>query len=90
MTYFSLFASGFLIKHVLQFGHRETRDFMTGDLAAADIDRDGWVDLYIPRGDRSTGLLLHNLGNGQFADEAADWNLLVAGRQKGSTIEIAL
>lgn len=66
-------------RFVLSSDHLDGRDMMTGGLAAADIDGDGWVDLYIPRGDRLPGLLLKNMGDGTFRDAAAKWNLLVSG-----------
>ncbi|MDT8448907.1 MAG: CRTAC1 family protein [Wenzhouxiangellaceae bacterium] len=47
-------------------------DMMSGGLAAADVDRDGWVDLYIPRGDARPGLLLINLGDGRFREADPD------------------
>lgn len=65
-------------QHRLMFGPIDTRDFWTGGLAAADIDNDGWVDLYIPRGDQFTGLLLRNLGDGQFSDVSQNWNLNIS------------
>lgn len=64
--------------HVLQFGHLETRDFWTGGMAAADIDGDGWVDLYLPRGDALPGLLMRNLGDGQFANVTSQWQIQVS------------
>lgn len=54
------------------------RDIMSGGLAAADIDQDGWVDLYIPRGDARPGLLLLNLGDGRFRDVAEEWRIQVS------------
>jgi hypothetical protein len=65
-------------QHRLMFGPIDTRDFWTGGLAAADIDNDGWVDLYIPRGDQFAGLLLRNLGNGQFSEVSQSWNIVVS------------
>ncbi|GAB4200024.1 MAG: hypothetical protein Tsb002_35970 [Wenzhouxiangellaceae bacterium] len=64
-------------QHFLEFGPFSTPDYMTGGLAAADIDNDGWVDLYIPQGDLFNGRLLRNLGNGQFTDVASAWTLEV-------------
>lgn len=65
--------------HHLASGHIDSRDFMTGGLAAADIDGDGLVDLYVPRGDVLPGRLLRNLGDGHFADVSQQWGLVVAG-----------
>lgn len=64
--------------HSLIFGPIDTRDFWTGGLAAADIDQDGFVDVYVTRGDQFAGRLLRNLGNGQFEDVANEWNLVVS------------
>jgi len=50
------------------------RDLMGGGLAAADIDDDGLVDLYIPRGDFLPGLLLQNRGEG-FEPVGQRWRL---------------
>lgn len=63
--------------HGLVHGPIDVRDFVTGGLAAADIDGDQWVDLYVTRGDAAAGLLLRNLGDGRFVDVAADWQLLI-------------
>lgn len=40
---------------------------LMGGAAAGDYDGDGWVDLFVTRGD-STDILYRNLGNGQFQD----------------------
>ena len=40
---------------------------MSGGAATADVDSDGWPDLYVTRID-DTDLLFRNLGNGQFSN----------------------
>jgi hypothetical protein len=47
-----------------------TRD-TSGGAAAGDYDRDGWLDLYVVRGDIGANLLFHNRGDGTFAEVAA-------------------
>lgn len=44
---------------------------MGGGVAAGDYDGDGWVDLYVIRGDIGPNLLLHNRGNGTFEEVGA-------------------
>jgi len=51
------------------------RDLMSGGLAAADVNRDGRVDLFIPRGDFLSPMLLLNRGDGRFEDATERWNL---------------
>jgi hypothetical protein len=46
------------------------RHRMTGGAAAADFDRDGWVDLYVTRRD-DFDLLFRNMGDGTFQDVTA-------------------
>lgn len=43
-----------------------------GGVATGDYDRDGWVDLYVVRGDVEPNLLFRNRGDGTF-EEVAAW-----------------
>lgn len=44
---------------------------IAGGAAAGDYDRDGWVDLYVVRGDVGPNLLFRNLGDVSFEELAA-------------------
>ncbi len=44
---------------------------MGGGIAAADIDQDGDIDLYLVGGDGSTNMLFRNDGNNQYTDVSA-------------------
>ncbi len=44
---------------------------MSGGVAAGDYDRDGWIDLYVVRGDVAPNLLFRNRGDGTF-DEVGE------------------
>lgn len=48
---------------------------MGGGIAAADVDQDGYIDLYLVGGDGSPNMLFHNDGNNQFSDISALSNL---------------
>ncbi len=41
---------------------------MSGGVAAGDYDRDGWIDLYVVRGDVGPNLLFRNRGDGTFEE----------------------
>ncbi len=43
---------------------------IAGGVAAGDYDRDGWVDLYVTRGDVGPNLLFRNRGDGSFEEVA--------------------
>ncbi len=45
---------------------------MAGGAAAGDYDNDGWVDLYVIRGDIGPNLLFRNLGDGTFEEVGAE------------------
>lgn len=62
----------------LEFGPLSMPDYMSGGLAAGDVDGDGFVDVYIPRGDFLPARLLINEGDGTFVDQAGAWGLGVA------------
>ena len=53
------------------------REIIAGGVAAGDYDNDGWVDLYVVRGDIGPNLLFRNLGDGRFEEvgQAAGVNL---------------
>jgi len=48
-----------------------------GGVAAGDYDRDGWVDLFVVRGQHGAGKLYRNRGNGTFVDVAAAAGVVV-------------
>jgi hypothetical protein len=52
---------------------------MGGGVAAGDYDGDGWVDLYVIRGDIGPNLLLHNKGDGTFEEVGAAAGLTLRG-----------
>ena len=56
----------------------DTRDFMTGGLAAADVNGNGLIDLYIPQGNVLDGRLLINQGDGTFIDGSEEWGIQVS------------
>jgi len=53
--------------------------FMAGGVAAGDYDGDGWVDLYVLRGELGANVLLRNRGDGTFEDRAAAAGVDVSG-----------
>jgi len=63
--------AGFTHTHNFNDPHMTTRHMPLAGCAAADFDRDGWVDVYVIRGSTGPNLLYRNLGNGQFVDVAA-------------------
>jgi len=50
-----------------------------GGVAAGDVDGDGWVDLYVARGDLGANLLWRNRGDGTFEERAAAAGVAIAG-----------
>lgn len=54
-------------------------NFMGGGVAAGDYDKDGWVDLYVVKGNSGSNLLLRNQGDGTFEDVAAAAGVAIAG-----------
>jgi len=60
------------------FGPEGMADLMSGGLAAADIDGDGWVDLYLPQSSLLPGRLLLNQRDGSFIDVSQAWDLVVS------------
>lgn len=67
-----------------QSGLTVTRGFVTQGVAAADVNRDGWVDLFVTTitlrnkklpVPRATNLLFLNLGNGKFRDATKEYGL---------------
>ena len=63
-----LSADGVAIEHGFVDGpHTELRN-MSGGAAAGDYDGDGWLDLYVVRGNIGPNLLYRNRGDGTFAE----------------------
>src|SRR5262245_5639049 len=59
-------------------GFREPSE-NAGGVAAGDYDGDGWVDLYVVRGDIGPNLLFRNRGDGTFAEVGAAAGLALTG-----------
>ncbi len=55
----------------------------SGGVGAGDYNNDGWVDLYAIGGDDRPNLLLKNLGDGTFIDEASQVGLDLYGKGSG-------
>lgn len=55
----------------------------SGGVGAGDYNNDGWVDLYAIGGDGRTSLLLKNLRDGSFVDEASQVGLDLIGKGSG-------
>jgi len=52
---------------------------LAGGVAAGDYDGDGWVDLYVVRGDIGPNLLFHNRGDGTFEEVGAAAGVALTG-----------
>lgn len=52
---------------------------ISGGVAAGDVDGDGWVDLYVERGDIGPNLLFRNRGDGTFEEVGAAAGVAVTG-----------
>src|SRR5262249_40240600 len=59
-------------------GFREPSE-NAGGVAAGDYDGDGWVDLYVVRGDIGPNLLFRNLGDGTFEEVGAAAGVALSG-----------
>ncbi len=57
---------------------------LAAGLAAADFDRDGDVDLFVPNGPGAPDQLYVNDGSGHFTEQAAAFNLDVDGNHRGA------
>lgn len=55
----------------------------SGGVGAGDYNNDGWVDLYAIGGDGRPNLLLRNLGDGSFSDEASQKGVDLIGKGSG-------
>ena len=59
--------------------------WIAGGVAAGDYDGDGWVDLYVVRGDIGPNLLFHNGGDGTFEEVGARSGVALRGNGSGPT-----
>src|SRR5947207_11215941 len=59
--------------------------WVAGGVAAGDYDGDGWVDLYVVRGDIGPNLLFHNRGDGTFEEVGARAGVALVGKGSGPT-----
>jgi len=55
------------------------RQIIAGGVAAGDYDRDGWVDLYLVRGDIGANLLYRNKGDGTFEEVGTTAGVALSG-----------
>ena len=74
--------AGFNYSHAInspiKSNHESRQLLFSGGVAVGDYDRDGWVDLYVVRGDIGPNLLFRNLGNGSFEEVSANAGLASA------------
>lgn len=56
---------------------------VAGGVAAGDYDGDGWVDLYVVRGDIGPNLLFHNRGDGTFEEVGQQAGVAIIGQSAG-------
>ena len=73
-------AAGFAYQH----GYVEGTEILApeaevGGVAAGDYDRDGWIDLYVVRGDIGPNLLFRNRGDGTFEEVGAAAGVALTG-----------
>lgn len=66
------------IKSPIKSNHESRQLLFSGGVAAGDYDNDGWVDLYVVRGDIGPNLLFRNLGNGTFEEVSVNAGLSTA------------
>ena len=70
------------------YGGATTKRFileMTGNgVALIDYDNDGRLDIFLPNGAQSPGVLYRNLGTGKFADVTRETGLLTSGWTQGA------
>src|SRR2546428_3675382 len=59
--------------------------WIAGGVAAGDYDGDGWIDLYVVRGDIGPNLLFHNRGDGTFEEVGARAGVALVGKGSGPT-----
>lgn len=62
------------------------RQVIAGGVAAGDYDRDGWVDLYLVRGDIGPNLLYRNKGDGTFEEVGATAGVALNGARSSGPI----
>ena len=64
-------AAGFNYSHGFVGGSSSEAKIYAGGVACGDYDKDGWVDLFVVRGDIGPNLLFRNLGDGTFQEVGA-------------------
>jgi hypothetical protein len=64
-------AAGFNYSHGVNGGLNSDARYHCGGVAAGDYDNDGWVDLYVVRGNVGANLLFRNKGDGTFQEVGA-------------------
>jgi len=67
--------AGLAIEHGYRDGITSEPRGISGGAAAADVNGDGWVDIYAVQGDLGSGLLYLNRGDGTFVEAGAAWGL---------------
>ena len=74
-------SAGVNVQHALAGGRFNMPTTMAAGVAAADFDRDGWVDIYVVTGDTRANALFRNNGGGTYTDVAASARVELTGRK---------
>ena len=74
------YAHGYTVPLMDELGSYDDRRAVAGGVAAGDYDRDGWVDLFVVRGDIGPNLLFRNRGDGTFEEVGAAAGVALGGR----------
>jgi len=75
-----LYRHGYVAPLVAADGSFDERRHFAGGVAAGDYDNDGWIDLYVVRGDIGPDLLFRNRGDGRFEEVGAAAGVALNGR----------
>jgi hypothetical protein len=77
-------AAGFNYSHGFVGGSSSEAKIYAGGVACGDYDKDGWVDLFVVRGDIGPNLLYRNLGDGTFQEVGASAGVNQTGQRSNA------